>query len=194
MAPNMAMPERKPGLRRANHGLAKSPSGTTGSAARRSTTTKKVSSTTGQPEQPQHRGPPPRSSASGLDEADQKRRDGRREDTGAGEVEGGTSRHHALAGQPPLDGGHGKQTERQVDVEDRAPRHGVGQEPADERAHQRSYTPGGREIALHLGTALEPVEVGDDGHADGDEGPGAEPLDGAKHDELGHALGEPGQR
>src|SRR6266542_3063288 len=185
MAPNMAMPERKPVAAAARTiGLAKSPSGTTGSAACRSIITKSTSSTTEKASNP---------TTEGLHQTDQERRDGHGEDACTAIVEGRGAPCEPLAGQPPPDGGHGKKPEGQVDVEDPAPRDGVGQEPADQRTHERGHAPDSGEVPLHLRAALEAIEVVDDGHADGDERARAQPLDGAKRDQLGHALGEAGQ-
>ena len=83
---------------------------------------------------------------------------------------------------------------RQVDVEDPAPAEVVDEEPAEQRADDRREPEHGAEVALVLAALARRDDVADDGQRDHDQPAGAEPLHGAKADQLPHALREAAER
>ena len=99
-----------------------------------------------------------------------------------------------FAAQRGCDQRHGDGAERQVDVEDPAPRHEVGEEATEERAHQRGESPHPGNVTLHLGATLEAEEIRNDRHANRHQRARTETLQHAERDELDHAPRQTGQR
>ena len=99
-----------------------------------------------------------------------------------------------LGGYAMRDHNRRQDTERQVQVEDPAPRQRVGDIAADERAGNRRDAPDAAEQRLGACALFERVQLADDRHAERDDGAGAQSLDRAKDDQLRHRGRGAGQR
>src|SRR3989304_1178640 len=156
MAPNIAMPESKPVAAAARTiGLRKSPRGMRGWAARRSTRTKAASSTAEAISSPTtgprgHQAPAPPSR-----EPQQQGGARARKQQRARMVEDHGPARGWLVVEPPGDGPGSQETERDVDVEDPAPRHGVGEDTAEQRPPEGGHAPDAPEVPPPLRPALE---------------------------------------
>ena len=87
-----------------------------------------------------------------------------------------------------------ERAERQVDVEDPAPREVVDEEAAEQRADHGRDAEDSAEEALVLAPLARRDDVADDGHRRHDQAAAADPLEGAERDQLAHVLREPAQR
>ena len=87
-----------------------------------------------------------------------------------------------------------RRPDRQVDVEDPAPGEVVDEEAAEQRPDHRRDSEDRAEEALVLAAVAGRDHVADHGDRDDDQPPGAETLDRAERDQLGHSLREPAER
>ena len=92
-----------------------------------------------------------------------------------------------LLSQVLLKEGDRREPERNVDEEDPAPRPVLGEQAAERRADDGADPPHAREVPLDLAALGRRVEVGDDRRGDRDDRTGADPLNGAEHDQRDHA-------
>ena len=83
--------------------------------------------------------------------------------------------------------------DRQVDVEDPAPREVVDEEAAEQRADDRRDAEDGAEDALVAAAVARRDDVADDGDRRRDQAARAEPLHRAERDQLGHVLRDPAE-
>ncbi len=84
--------------------------------------------------------------------------------------------------------------DRQVDVEDPAPRKALGEEAADQRPDDGRDREHAAEVALIAAALARRDDVADDGDRGHDQPAGAEPLQRPERDQLGHAPADPAQR
>ena len=93
------------------------------------------------------------------------------------------------------DADHGERDEadRQVDVEDPAPGEVVDEEAAEQRPDHGRDAEDPAEVALVAAAFAGRDDVPDHGDRDHDQAAGAEPLDRAETDQLGHVLAQPAQ-
>jgi hypothetical protein len=92
------------------------------------------------------------------------------------------------------DHGDREDADREVDVEDPAPREVVDEEAAEQRPGDGRDPERRTEEALVAAAVARRDEIPDDGHCDHHQPPAAEPLDPTEHDQLGHALRRATQR
>ena len=88
---------------------------------------------------------------------------------------------------------HRHRGDRQVDVEDPAPREVVDEEAAEERADDRRDAEDRTEDALVTAAVARRDDVADDGDRRRDQAARAEPLDRPERDQLGHVLRDPAE-
>ena len=87
-----------------------------------------------------------------------------------------------------------ERAQRQVDEEDPAPRRGVGQRAAEQRAGHRGGRPRGADVALVLAALARREEVGDRGLAQRNQAARAHALQRPEGDQLAHRLRRPAER
>ena len=100
-------------------------------------------------------------------------------------------RRHLPRAEGGRDHGQREEAERQVDVEDPAPREVVDEEAAEQRAGDDRDAEDAAEEALVAAAVARRDEVADDGHRDDDQAAAAEPLDRPERDQLRHRLRQP---
>jgi hypothetical protein len=102
----------------------------------------------------------------------------------------------ADSGRLERDGDHAQRDEpdREVDVEDPAPREVIDEEAAEERPDHRRDAEHGAEVALVAAALPRWNDVPDDGDRDDDQAAAAEALQGTEGDQLLHVLAEAAER
>ena len=173
--------------------LRKSSSGRIGSAARCSAKTNKHEQDDAERDQDGdlRRAPLERRAAEAREQHDARQRSG--EQRGAEIVD----RVLDALGARVEDGGDHEErdrADRQVDVEDPAPREVVDEEAAEQRADDRRHAEDGAEEALVLAAVARRDDVADDGDRRREQAAGAETLQRAERDQLGHVLRDAAQR
>ena len=98
-----------------------------------------------------------------------------------------------MLGQRAVDDERRNQADRQVQVEDPAPRDGIGDEAADQWPHNRRDAPDAAEHGLHPRPLGQRVDFADDRERERNQPSRAQTLHGAEEHELRHGLRHAGQ-